>query len=68
MLMKLNCPNCQNPCEYSMAQKIGSKNCDLRIHFNIVELKCGQCGGKCMLSTKPKKINIFNSRNKIIEF
>jgi len=66
--MKITCPNCQTKCEYALVQKIGSKECDLKVHFNIVELKCGSCGGKCMMSVKPSKISVFNVNRKIIEY
>jgi hypothetical protein len=66
--MKVTCPCCNTHCEYMLAQKMASKNCDLKIHFNIVEVKCLTCGSKCMVSTKPKKINVFSATKKIAEY
>jgi transcription elongation factor Elf1 len=53
--MNLKCPNCETKCEYELLQKIASKDCELKIHFNIMELVCGSCENKFMISNKPKK-------------
>lgn len=66
--MKFTCVNCQNTLEYALVQKIGSKECDLKVHFNIIELKCNNCGNTFMVSVKPKKICVFSTNKKILEY
>lgn len=54
--MPLNCPNCKSLCDYNIDINAKGLNCDLAVHFLIVEIVCKKCGERGLFSISPKKI------------
>ena len=66
--MKLKCPECGAVCESSILQRISSRSCEIKSFFNIIEVRCINCGNKNIMNVTPKGIKVFNEFEKVVRF
>jgi len=66
--LKIKCSECGNEIKSAIQQKILSENCEVKTHFNIIEVICNNCHKKTMVNLSPKAVTVFNENMKLVKF
>lgn len=66
--LKIKCPECGNEIKSAIQQKILSENCEVKTHFNIIEIICSNCQKKTLINLSPKAVTVFNKNMKLVNF
>ena len=66
--MKIICIQCKSELDLDLRQKLVSNGCEARVHFNIVEVICEECGKANFMSVSPKAVEVFNENLKMSQF